>query len=678
MSDTPTYASLTPLAPAIPTIINGLSGVDMQPSQTVSHHAVMNNSEQVVNQVSMVNNGANGQCPSTAMSLTVLSPAAPATPSSLTSEVKSESAEPPSFERSNLIAVLQFLKKNNLKGTEDLLRRESGFFDEIEDSKSGYGLESETSTIFSTYKNEGDPTEYEETYLNLLNFIERSLDSYKHEVSQVLYPVFVHMYLELVYNGHENMAIAFLERFSPQQEDYYQEDILSLSLVTTRDHMSGYQIMDNFRGSQFNVRITREGHAHLKRYLSEAGGGPVQRIIQNRLCFDIYDGVPRTRSQIVSTAGALEGEASRQVNKTKIFYGLLKEPELQNLIIEEDEGEEEGDKPKKKKHKKDPLQKSKKNDPNAPPNNRIPLPELRDIDKLEKAKAIRDAMKRVTLSKDNLPSICFYTFLNSNASLTSVEFSDDSSLLAFGTSDSFVCIQSITPAKLKALKSVEQLNDIDKDADDVLVRMMDERSAEQTKQLLGHSGPVYSCSFSPDRTLLLTAGKDGTIRLWSLQTWTCLVVYKGHIFPVWDVKFCQLGYYFASGSHDRTARLWATDHHQPLRIFSGHFSDVDVVQFHPNCNYIASGSSDRSIRLWDIQNGNCVRILTGHKGLINVLIFSPCGRYLSSAGSDHRVLVWDLSNGSLVAELISHTNSIYCLSFSRDGNLLVSVVWINV
>ena len=64
------------------------------------------------------------------------------------------------------------------------------------------------------------------------------------------------------------------------------------------------------------------------------------------------------------------------VNKAKIYYGLLKEPEIPNLAIEEEEGEEEGDKPKKKKPKKDALQKSKKNDPNAPPGNRIPLPEL--------------------------------------------------------------------------------------------------------------------------------------------------------------------------------------------------------------------------------------------------------------------------------------------------------------
>lgn len=105
---------------------------------------------------------------------------------------------------------------------------------------------------------------------------------------------------------------------------------------------------------------------------------------------------------------------------------------------------------------------------------------------------------------------------------------------------------------------------------------MDERSGESCRSLFGHSGPICAISFSPDRTLLLTSSEDTTIRLWSLQIWTCVVVYKGHMFPVWDIKFSPLGYYFASASNDRTARLWATDHYQPLRVFAGHFSDVDV------------------------------------------------------------------------------------------------------
>lgn len=69
----------------------------------------------------------------------------------------------------------------------------------------------------------------------------------------------------------------------------------------------------------------------------------------------------------------------------KVYYGLLKEPDLQLPTNEEDEEENAGgdadkqnaDKPKKKKPKKDPwLSKKTKSDPNAPPPGRMPLPSL--------------------------------------------------------------------------------------------------------------------------------------------------------------------------------------------------------------------------------------------------------------------------------------------------------------
>lgn len=161
-------------------------------------------------------------------------------------------------------------------------------------------------------------------------------------------------------------------------------------------------------------------------------------------------------------------------------------------------------------------------------------------------------------------------------SVTCAEIAEDSSMLAVGFSDSIVKVWTMVPQKLKTMKTADQLQEVNADAEDVLVRMMDERSGEVSRSLFGHSGPVYSVSFAPERTLLLSCSEDATIRLWSLQIWTCLVVYKGHMLPVWDVKFSPLGYYFASCGNDRTARLWATDHYQPLRIFAGHFSDVDV------------------------------------------------------------------------------------------------------
>lgn len=495
----------------------------------------------------------------------------------------------------------------------------------------------------------------------------------------ILYPVLVHMYLELVYNGHSQKAINLMEKFGPEQDEYYQDDIKRLTHVTSKEHMKGNELADTFKSNEFVIRMSRDTLSLLKRHLQEKRAAVLLNIVQEHLYFDMYEGVARNKQQIDATSGAVLGEAARQANKAKVFYGLPKEPDFQALMAAPVEEDEEGgdpdapDKPKKKKLRRDPLfSKKTKSDPNAPPPDRLPLPDLKDTDKMEKVKCMREASKRVTFSPDLLPSVCFYTLLNSVHTVASAEISEDSSLLAIGFSESMVKVWTLVPQKLKSMKSADQLQDIDREADDVLVRMMDERTGEKCRTLFGHSGPVYRLSFSIDKTLLLSCSEDGTIRLWSLHTWTCVVCYKGHIYPVWDVRFSPHGYYFATGSHDKTARLWATDRHQPIHIFAGHYSDVDVVQFHPNSNYIASGSSDRTICLWDCVAGVQVRLMTGHKAPIYSLAFSVDGKFLASAGADKKVMVWDLAHGHLCAELLNHTAPIHSLAFSRCGSLLVS------
>ncbi|KAK9888865.1 hypothetical protein WA026_001085 [Henosepilachna vigintioctopunctata] len=584
--------------------------------------------------------------------------------------------------KAQLAAVLQILKKYNLKNTEELLKKEANISDGI-GTQGTLQKDSNVNSVLTGYKSDGDPETYANSYRELKFFVEDSLDIYKHELGMILYPVLVHMYLELVYNGHSEKAVALMNSFGPEQDTYYQEDLKKLAMVTKREHMSGNELADTFKSNQFIIRMSRDTLSLLKRHLNDKKASVLLNIIQEHLYFDMYEGVARNKSQIDATSGAVGGEAKRQDNKAKVYYGIPKAPDIQTLAapVEEEEGEGgEQDNPekkymilKKKKAKKDPLfSKKTKSDPNAPPPDRIPAPDLKDNDKLEKVKAIREASRRVTLGQETQLSVCCYTLLNSNNTVCCAEITEDSSMLAVGFNDCIVKVWSLVPQKLKALKSAQQLQDVNIDAEDLMVRIMNERSGEVSRTLTGHSGPVYSVSFSPDRTLLLSCSEDSTIRMWSLQMWTCLVVYKGHLFPVWDVKFSPLGYYFATASHDRTARLWATDHYSPLRLFAGHFSDVDCIQFHPNSNYVATGSSDRRVCLWDCTTGNHVRLMTGHKAPIHSLAFSTCGRFLSSSGADCRVLIWDLSHGHLVAELTGHEKPVHTLAFSRCGNILCS------
>lgn len=617
-------------------------------------------------------------------------------------------------DKRELLCLLKLLKKYQLKSTEELLCQEANVstadLTSISDSdvqqvlgsalRLGDGDQERERSLHSSHDSkqsavteanaaealakfigdEGfDAQQYEQAYEELRAFVEDSLDIYKHELSMVLYPILVQIYFKMLASGLRDKAKNFIEKYKCDLDGYYTEGLFNLLLLSKPEELLENDLVAAMEQDKFVIRMSRDSHSLFKRHIQDRRQEVVADIVSKYLHFDTYEGMARNKLQCVATAGSHIGEAKRQDNKMRVYYGLLKEVDFQTLTTpapapeEEDDDPDAPDRPKKKKPKKDPLlSKKSKSDPNAPSIDRIPLPELKDSDKLIKLKALREAGKRLALSKDQLPSAVFYTVLNSHQGVTCAEISDDSTLLACGFSDSSVRIWSLTPAKLRALKEADALRELDKESADISARMLDDRSGETTRSFLGHTGPVYRCAFAPEMNLLLSCSEDSTIRLWSLLTWSCVVTYRGHVYPVWDVRFAPHGYYFVSCSYDKTARLWATDSNQALRVFVGHLSDVDCVQFHPNSNYVATGSSDRTVRLWDNLTGQSVRLMTGHKGSVSSLAFSACGRYLASGSVDHNIIVWDLSSGSLVTTLLRHTSTVSTITFSRDGTILAA------
>ncbi|GAA5922211.1 hypothetical protein JCM1841_000677 [Sporobolomyces salmonicolor] len=276
------------------------------------------------------------------------------------------------------------------------------------------------------------------------------------------------------------------------------------------------------------------------------------------------------------------------------------------------------------------------------------------------------------------PSVCLFTVHDAGDSLSTVSFSDDSSIMAAGFGESYIRLWSLTGKGLKALRTDLKGDEVGKIHDANDLKNLYHPAPPQTRKLIAHSGPVYSLSFDPvpgpssAPRYLLSSSADCTIRLWSLETYTNLVVYRGHREPVWDVEWGPRGVYFASASRDRTARVWITDRVNAVRIFAGHLSDVNCVTFHPNSLYIATGSSDRTCRLWDVQKGMCVRVFVGHRGAVMRVKISPDGRWLASAGDDHLIHLWNLSTGALQKTFSGHSAPIHSLSFSVESTVLLS------
>jgi transcription initiation factor TFIID subunit 5 len=211
-----------------------------------------------------------------------------------------------------------------------------------------------------------------------------------------------------------------------------------------------------------------------------------------------------------------------------------------------------------------------------------------------------------------------------------------------------------------------------------------------SRRLIGHSASVYSVSFSPSIAgpenadadipstaprFLLSASSDNTIRLWSLETWACLVVYKGHDGPVWNVRWGPFGHYFATCGRDKTVRVWAQDHISYLRMMVGHDTNVNQIAWHPNGAYVfsASDQADKTVRMWAFATGECVRVFSGHTEFISALECSPSGKILASADGAGSVILWDLAKGTMIKRCRGHgKGGIWSLSFSVESTVLVS------
>lgn len=309
-----------------------------------------------------------------------------------------------------------------------------------------------------------------------------------------------------------------------------------------------------------------------------------------------------------------------------------------------------------------------------------PVPPLFQLSDLRReVEAVRDRRKMIRFgpnadeaklgesSTAALPSVVAFTVFDGGEGVSSTEFSTDSSLMAVGSPESCIRIWSLKGEKLKA-KSLDPTDGT-----------LTEDEGLPMRKLIGHSGPVYSLSFdsvygsSAPPQSLLSSSQDGTVRLWSLNTYSNLVVYRGHSRePVWDVEWGPLGVYFATGSRDRTARLWSSDRVTPLRMYTGHLSDVNCVKFHPNSLYLATGSNDTTCRLWDVQRGACIRLFLGHSDSITTMAISPDGRLLASAGLDRDIWLWDLGSSRPIKKMTGHRGAITSLSFSAESSILVS------
>ncbi|CAK7271768.1 Transcription initiation factor TFIID subunit 5 [Sporothrix epigloea] len=551
------------------------------------------------------------------------------------------------------------------------------------------------------------PERYPKAFHLMKDWIENGLDLYKFELRKLLWPVFVYSFLDMVEQGFSRESRAFLKDKWSDFENTHGDDLRAFESVQLPVHVTENLTTRIYRGTKYRIPLNRHVSGQLFGFLErqEDAGGSVITLLLQTYCqidstargpiepfsfeaiarraqnadldeADIQEGIP----------GVFTGVSNRDILDTHAALKLgplPMEPELRDDVRAELEEQDQRQPPAAGVPSlvSEFDAKIKQEDgADVPLRAELPLPPSRARDVVMGMQKVRESRDRFQIqdrsSGSGVPiSVCMFTFHNTSGSVSSMAFSKDHQLVAYGSMDSYIRVWSIDG---KALKS----------------RMIGDTEKTNNRKLIGHSGPVYGLSFSDavsglkynpfdekrppletDAKLLLSSSSDGTVRLWSLDVWSCLCVYKSHTGPVFRVLWSPQGHYFMTAGWDKTVRIFTQDHASAQRLLVGHNTSISAIAWHSNGTYVfsASDETDKTIRMWSVIKGDCVRVFTGHTDYITALECAPNGRILASADIGGNIIFWDIEKGTRIKRCRGHAKGgIPSLSFSAESTVLVS------
>lgn len=206
--------------------------------------------------------------------------------------------------------------------------------------------------------------------------------------------------------------------------------------------------------------------------------------------------------------------------------------------------------------------------------------------------------------------------------------------------------------------------------------------------LQGHQGAVHQVIFSPNQRQLATAGDDGTVQLWSLETQTVekVLSWRGdrnepstdgqlatdtaqHSMPIVAITFSPNGQKLAAIAQNSTdVQVWSVASGKRMLTLSGSKASVRHLSFSPNGDWVAA-SAGSEVRVWDADSGQLQAILR-HANSVNSLTFSPDSRELLTA-SGTAAKLWRVGSGQS-RKFLRHTTSVNSATFSPDGQSIAT------
>ena len=184
----------------------------------------------------------------------------------------------------------------------------------------------------------------------------------------------------------------------------------------------------------------------------------------------------------------------------------------------------------------------------------------------------------------------------------------------------------------------------------------------------------------PNNQVMVTAGADHVLRLWSLPRGNLIKTLAGYKSPVTTLAISQNSKFLVSGREDGTLQLWDAASGKLFIAFSGHQKAITAIAISPDLQTLVSSSSkDRTLRQWNLKTGALLQTLNlpqadvtaiTYGATSNTLITASSGSCKTAPCANRQLQVWDLSTGKIQRTFSGHTDTIVGLQLVNDHTLI--------
>ena len=175
------------------------------------------------------------------------------------------------------------------------------------------------------------------------------------------------------------------------------------------------------------------------------------------------------------------------------------------------------------------------------------------------------------------------------------------------------------------------------------------------RTLQGHFSQIYAIAFDGER--IATGSLDTSVRIWDpkdgyasitvfshvsllINNRNCLAILQGHTSLVGQLQMRQNT--LVTGGSDGSVRVWSLSSYSPIHRLAAHDNSVTSLQF--DDSRIVSGGSDGRVKIWDTHTGALIRELSQPaESVWRVAFESERCVVMASRGGRTIMEVWDFS-----------------------------------